>query len=541
MCSACCEELRRTNRPCPSCREPLSNVNPNRLAQRMVDKLKVICNECKTEMKRGKFDRHYNYECVIVCPQHCDIKTLTRQDIEAHLRDQCPETLLLCPHGCQQSVPRKASREHDAICPRYTVACPRCDALFDRQDTAAHDQLCPNLMLPCPFCDSQYRRRELESHKQTCDLSPSPCSASQFCDWKGTRGELSGHVQGCIFAKLKPMYEAQEARATQQDAQIRFQSDQITHLNSQTSQQDAHIQRLETTIRLQSNQINQLKTQLESNQRKVSASEFNGSVEQKHRSNIHFPLCDMSSLTLAGVDLTQAYFWNSNFSGVDLSGAILVRADLSNCNLSRSNLTRSNLSHSNLSHSNLSHSNLSHSVITGATLPRDLSHVNLSNVDFKGRDLSNHNLTGANLTGAIFTGATLSVISQDFKVIAASVKLSEARKLATGETEYGWPYSGEGSRGSAPWTVDVDFGKWVVLSKFEINNYHNGSYCAKDIRLENIQENSQCALIHECTSPQANGVHAWSCTNTPVRKVRLKVTSTYGDIPALIHLKFYGQ
>ena len=439
LCLVCCDELKRTGQACPSCREPLNNVNPNRTIRKIIDKLKVVCNECKTKMKRGDFQRHYHHVCLISCPQQCDIKTLTRQDRDAHIREQCPETLLLCPHGCQQTVPRKSAREHDEICENVIISCVRCNALFARRDAAAHDPLCPEMMVACPHCSTQHTRRQLSAHIQSCDASPSQCSASQFCDWKGTRGDLLAHAQDCLYAKLGPYFQAQESRMSQQASRIQEleakseeQRDRFTkelnearRANQQNvlayerrlAEQDSQVSFLLSSVLKLNTQLNESKQM--TSQRKVSISEFKS--EQKH--NIHFPLCDLTGLQLAGADLTQGYFWNSVFINMDLSGTTLARAELGNANLSGANLTGANLTGANLTGANLTGANLtganlSNTTLSGAnlsgcnltntTLPRDLSNVNLSNVDFKRRDLSNHNLSGCNLSGCNLTGCNLS-------------------------------------------------------------------------------------------------------------------------------------
>ena len=43
LCSKCCKRIQDLKQACPSCREPLVNVHPNRSLARIVDKLKVIC------------------------------------------------------------------------------------------------------------------------------------------------------------------------------------------------------------------------------------------------------------------------------------------------------------------------------------------------------------------------------------------------------------------------------------------------------------------------------------------------------------------
>ena len=51
----------------------------------------------------------------VACPNDCDVSKMERQDLESHLRDKCPLTLVDCPFhyaGCETQLPRKDMPEH---------------------------------------------------------------------------------------------------------------------------------------------------------------------------------------------------------------------------------------------------------------------------------------------------------------------------------------------------------------------------------------------------------------------------------------------
>ena len=51
----------------------------------------------------------------VACPNDCDVYKMERQDLEGHLRDKCPLTLVDCPFhyaGCETQLPRKDMPEH---------------------------------------------------------------------------------------------------------------------------------------------------------------------------------------------------------------------------------------------------------------------------------------------------------------------------------------------------------------------------------------------------------------------------------------------
>ena len=51
----------------------------------------------------------------VACPNDCDVYKMEQQDLEGHLRDKCPLTLVDCPFhyaGCETQLPRKDMPEH---------------------------------------------------------------------------------------------------------------------------------------------------------------------------------------------------------------------------------------------------------------------------------------------------------------------------------------------------------------------------------------------------------------------------------------------
>ena len=51
----------------------------------------------------------------VACPNECREDKFERQELESHLQDQCPLTLVDCPFnyaGCQTQLPRKDMPEH---------------------------------------------------------------------------------------------------------------------------------------------------------------------------------------------------------------------------------------------------------------------------------------------------------------------------------------------------------------------------------------------------------------------------------------------
>jgi len=170
--------------------------------------------------------------------------------------------------------------------------------------------------------------------------------------------------------------------------------------------------------------------------------EFNARDLSGHNfSGAKFTWSNLAGATLPA-DLTNAWLWHANLSGVDLSNA-----DLNGTSLQASNLTGAtlptNLAGAKLdgaygitgdwSNSNLTGTSLQKVDLTGVTLPADLRNVFIPQTNLSGKDLSNTllpktllyvNLAGAtlptNLVGFNFIGTNLTDVD------LSSANLSDA-------------------------------------------------------------------------------------------------------------------
>ena len=118
--------------------------------------------------------------------------------------------------------------------------------------------------------------------------------------------------------------------------------------------------------------------------------------------------CNLSGLTLSGVNLTGANLSSANLTGTRLTSTNLTGANLSSAVLAYAALTYANLTGANLSSATLSYAALDHANLTGANLSSAvLSNATLTYANMTGANLSKATLAGANLTGATLTGANL--------------------------------------------------------------------------------------------------------------------------------------
>lgn len=119
---------------------------------------KVTCELCECEMIQLDLERHMTKECpmrTVTCP-YCEEKFLSK-DLKPHQDGPLPED----------------AGEDQTLCPEYAIKCKnRCGTgLHLRKNMEAHlKESCPNAFVPCKYaclgCPTMVKRREIKLHQQ---------------------------------------------------------------------------------------------------------------------------------------------------------------------------------------------------------------------------------------------------------------------------------------------------------------------------------------------------------------------------------------
>lgn len=136
-------------------------------------KRRTKCEFCNKEFLGEMLEGHAGscqYE-PIYCENKCGTK-LQRRFMSNHRLTECPKRLAPCRY-CQKEFVYETMQAHHAKCPRYPVACPnRCDPVkIPREDVEIHlkDQ-CPSIVMSCAFkemgCLFKGPRFALDNHME---------------------------------------------------------------------------------------------------------------------------------------------------------------------------------------------------------------------------------------------------------------------------------------------------------------------------------------------------------------------------------------
>ena len=231
FCHGCLAESLRSNRSCPTCRQPLAYPVPCPFASTQVSALDMLClhDECSWKGTCGRLDSHLDKDCPyepIECAGEggCGAR-IPRREMATHQQFACLQN---CPNSkakaegsdgekldtCDVRLNRNALIDHLANhCKLRPVHCPHptCEFSTAYNLMPAHVEACPLAPVSCPRqCDApNLTRQGLDAHKRDCPNEPVPCvHAPLGCSHVAPRGQIGQHEQdiGIHFVALSKAF-----------------------------------------------------------------------------------------------------------------------------------------------------------------------------------------------------------------------------------------------------------------------------------------------------------------------------------------------
>ena len=130
-------------------------------------------NECSKDLTRKEVKLHVQNECpntVLNCTNKCGIK-LKRCEMQNHYKNECRNRKIHCIQ-CSVIILYKEIDTHNGTCPEFPLLCPN-ECLKDliRKEIESHiENDCPNTMIECPYkkmgCEAVMKRCERLEHEQ---------------------------------------------------------------------------------------------------------------------------------------------------------------------------------------------------------------------------------------------------------------------------------------------------------------------------------------------------------------------------------------
>lgn len=163
-------------------------IRPDANVRRKVRNLRVschikpkLCSASGVLGKDGSWWQQHEEVCefkIIQCPL-CQRHRCTRQDMALHTREECVAALIWCRFRCEGLIPRWDQKNHEKTCAQRPMDCPQCQKRGFKQISLAEHirNECPETLVLCPFaemgCTMSYRRLEAEKLRGHMEASTS--------------------------------------------------------------------------------------------------------------------------------------------------------------------------------------------------------------------------------------------------------------------------------------------------------------------------------------------------------------------------------
>ena len=249
FCKSCLDAAKRTATNCPFCRNNEFATLANKLSDRKIQSLHVMCtnkergcewqgelnaindhlngcqfegvkcsNKCGKMLQRRYLTSHVDNKCPrrkVDC-QYCHI-TGQHQYIEGEHKKQCPKLPLPCPNKCKVgSVPREDMEAHKKECPFEIINCTnKCFQRLQRQHMTAHVMTkCPRRKVDCQYCHITGEHQFIQGeHKKQCPKFLLPCPnkchnhghtrCARMMVTQIPREDMESHLKVCLLQLVK--------------------------------------------------------------------------------------------------------------------------------------------------------------------------------------------------------------------------------------------------------------------------------------------------------------------------------------------------
>ena len=163
---------------CPKCCYYDFKVYPNKMSDRQIHNLVVLCSNgkagCKWRGKLNELNGHLEYACqyeIVECPKGCEV-SLPRRDIAPHVKLECSRLVINCPHCLVRGEKLFIEGRHLEECANLPLNCPNhCGAtISDTEALSKHKDICPLEIVSCEYndlgCNTDMARRDVEAHNR---------------------------------------------------------------------------------------------------------------------------------------------------------------------------------------------------------------------------------------------------------------------------------------------------------------------------------------------------------------------------------------
>ena len=190
-CQSCITAAFKEKKCCPTCKAQRVYHWPDKNKKQILSGLRVYCPHrrgtrltvtlvcCDWQGQLGYLEQHLNKNpitstllegcryTILKCPL-CRLQ-IKRHNLQFHIQDSCPNRPYTCQYCGHEDTYVKVLNGHSSHCPKEPIACPHCEAVFERQALDCHiDKECELVPILCVFntvgCEVELPRRDMPTH-----------------------------------------------------------------------------------------------------------------------------------------------------------------------------------------------------------------------------------------------------------------------------------------------------------------------------------------------------------------------------------------
>ena len=163
---------------CPKCCYYDFKVYPNKMSDREIHNLVVLCSNgkagCKWQGKLNELNGHLGSICqyeIVECPKGCEM-SLPRRDIALHVKSECSRLVINCPHCLVRGEKHFIEGHHLEECLNVPLSCPNnCGTIVSEAEALSeHKNICPLEIVSCEYndlgCNADMTRQDVDAHNR---------------------------------------------------------------------------------------------------------------------------------------------------------------------------------------------------------------------------------------------------------------------------------------------------------------------------------------------------------------------------------------
>ena len=298
FCHSCIHRIKSEQNPCPLCQEKRYTIMLDKSFMRRVKELKIKCPSsghlCEWVGELGSLQIHLDVSCrfVEVTCDYCQSEDILRHGLADHRKHICPLRPYSCEH-CGLSDTWETIMLHLIVCAKHPMDCPnKCDiGGIQREDIDKHvREECPLGEVGCKFeyagCHVRLHRKDIGQHLSENVSSHLEMVLMTFQEKLTEKDDVIDELRANIesqrreIAALKMSAESQ-SKVLALATNVQSQGKDISELRGKVQSQCRRTEELKMSAESQSKEVLALATNVQSQGKDIS--KLRGNVQSQYR------------------------------------------------------------------------------------------------------------------------------------------------------------------------------------------------------------------------------------------------------------------